>query len=188
MNLVNEPKLCLYGLAQFFSILAAYIPVAFLPQFMMQERGIPHTDAGNVIAFHGIGFIFGGIICGSIIHRLKGKSIILSGCCTFVLCGLSFALICSYEYWQFSLLMLSSGGFWCGMLALRSLVLIDLCGQELIKDGNSLLMFCGWLATLFGAPLAGFFKTEVGTLIYSFLFAAISYLIAGCCYIVIICT
>ena len=188
MSILKQPKLLIYGGAQFLTVLAWYVCQAFLPQFMMTERGIPHADAGNVIAFHGVGFTVGGIISGSIINRFKERAIFLSQFYTFVLCGISVTLIYAHEYWQFSLLMLSYGGFVFGILTLRPLVLIDLCGQESIKDGNCVILFCNGVATLFGLPLVGFLKTKTGTLIYSFMFAAIGNMLAALCYIVIKCT
>ena len=185
-RLLKQPGLLLYGLSQFLCVLAVYVPSVYLKEFMNKEREISSIKAGNVITFYGIGVTVGGVISGSIINRFKGRSVFLSGLCTLLLCGICITLAYCYKYWQFCLIMLSYGSCVNGMLALRSLVLIDLCGHESVKESNCFVMFCSGIATLLSPPLVGLLKVKTGTFTYAFICTGGIYMLSSICYIVIL--
>ena len=59
IQLLKNPMVHIYCLSQSISLLAMYIPLYFLPDMMIHERGIPRIDAGNIIPVFGIGSIIG---------------------------------------------------------------------------------------------------------------------------------
>ena len=186
-ELFKEPRLLLCALSHFLFTLALWVPIIFLPEFMTREHGISHKRAGDVLNFYGVAKTAGSIISGIIINWFRRRSLTLS---SFTMLGLggsciTFAYCC--KYWQYSTLMVLYGIFQSSVPVLRLLVMIDLFGQEAVKDSNCFIMFFGWIATLFGTPIAGVWKGKTGTLSYAFIFAGGAHMFAILPYIIIYC-
>ena len=183
VSLLKQPTLLIYGLSQCLVIMAFNIPSDFLPEFMEMEREI--NDPGSIIIFFGIGYAIGGIASGCIISRFEGKSLIFGAFYMFVSCGVCVATSYCMTYWQFSLVMVSYGIFTNSMLVLRPLVMIDLFGQQSIRDINAFIMFCNGIGALIGPPLVGELKVITGTFTYAFIFTGGLFMLSGFCQIIV---
>ena len=186
-ELFKEPRLLLCALSQFLFAVAIWVPIIFLPEFMSREHGISHNRAGDVLTFYGIARTAGGIISGIIINWLRRRSVTLSSFTMLGLGGSCITLAYCRQYWQYSILMVLYAIFKNSMIVLRLLVLIDLFGQDAVKDSNCFILFFGWVGTLFSTPIAGVWKAKTGTLSYAFIFAGGVHMFASLPYIIIYC-
>ena len=150
-----DPRLAIFCVVEFMFTLAIYIPIDFLPQAMVEEHGISHTNAGYIIAFYGISSMVGPIISGIATKYLNKRAILVtslcmcvSGCCCV---GMAFSVV----YWQFVVCCFIYGLSVSEFFVLLPISLIEMFGIESLKISYSIMTFCGGFATLLGPPMAG---------------------------------
>ena len=162
---------CLYTLGQ-------YVPVDFLPDFMVKEHGISPLQAGNIITFYGVSSIVGRLIGGLLTSYMEKGALLLVTACMLLLGGSCFGMALSTYYWQFVICICIYGVFLGMFSVLRTISLVDMFGVDSLKDSYGMIMFCSGVSTLLGPPMAGWLKVCWGTYYYAF-FVTAGIFIAG---------
>ena len=155
INLLKNPMVHIYCLSQSISLLAMYIPLDFLPDMMIHERGIPRIDAGNMIPIFGIGSIIGRILSGLFINYVKNSSVAV--CTTnFILLGsCCIAYAFCKDFYLFVCLSFANGVFFGATFVLIPLTLLELFGVESVTETYGLVMLSSGITITFGLPVLG---------------------------------
>ena len=151
----------------------------FLPDFMEQEHGISHLDAGYIISFYGVASMLGRLIGGIYTNFAENSAIVLIVSC-MLLMGIScLAMALSNSYFQFAISILTFGMFQGMYVVVRTVALVDIFGKESLKGNYGIVMFSSGFSTMIGPPIAGFLKVYWGTYYYAFFITAGIYFAAG---------
>ena len=179
VNLLKNPVVHIYCLAQSIALLAMYIPLDFLPDMMIHEHNIPRIDAGNIIPIFGIGSIIGRILSGVCINYVKNSSIavcsinfiLLGGCCIgYVFCS---------NYASFIVLSCFNGIFFGSTFVLIPLTLLELFGMGSLTDTYGLVMLSSGITITFGLPILGGLIHRFNTYAAAFYVASGFYVLSG---------
>ena len=150
------------------SVLGKYVPLDFLPDFMVKEHGISQLQAGNIIPFYGVANIIGRLIGGILTSYMEKSALLLVTACMLLMGGSCFGMALSTYYWQFVICIFIYGLFLGIFSALRTISLVEMFGVDSLKDSYGIIMFCSGVSSLLGPPMAGWLKVCWGTYDYAF--------------------
>lgn len=155
--LKNKGMLC-YCLVHIFFELAYYTPMVYLPEMMFHDRGISHEWAGTIIAILGLCNMGGKVFTGLILQWLKMSPILFSAI-TLVLLGTScIGFTFCMTYGHFVGVTAAYGVMLSSADVCLPLILIELLGEEKLKDGFGLIMVCKMFSPIWGPPIGGALK------------------------------
>ena len=181
------PELIILVVVKSLFALALYIPVDFLPDMMVKELGISELDAGYVISVYGGASLVGRLVSG-VVTNLKDNIAIKANCLSMALLGVScFGMGVSNALWH-CIVCASVYGFFQGCNAtLFPILLVDMLGLDQLKGAYGLIMFFNGIATLIGAPFAGWLGVAFEGYKYAFFAAGGIYMLAWFLSAIIVC-
>ena len=176
---LKDLRLIIFCIVYGLYTLGIYVPVDFLPIYMVKEHGISPLQAGSVISIYGISNTMGQIIAGGITQCVAKSALILTSISMWLL-GFSCILMAnSTTYWQF-VLCISTYGIASGMcMMLRPISLVDMFGVGFLKKAYGLVVLFSGGSSLISAPMAGWLKVVSGTYCIAFYAAAGVFTLAG---------
>lgn len=153
--LLKDARLYLYCLVHILFELAYFTPTDFLPEMMVNERGVLPSMKGSVISILGLGYMIGKTVCGILAHYVKNSCLLLSaismallgiGCIGYVFCSV---------YLEFVAVSMGYGICLSALDILAPLILIQNFGIDMLKDSFAMVMLAKVVASVWGSPIAG---------------------------------
>ena len=153
----NKGMLC-YCLVHLFFELAYYTPMVYLPEMMANDRDISQEWAGTIISILGLVNMGGKVFTGMVIQWLKMSPILYSAI-TLLLLGCScIGFTFCITYGHFVAVTSAYGILLSSCDVCLPLILIELLGEDKLKDGFSLIMVCKMFSPIWGPPIGGALK------------------------------
>ena len=144
--------------------------MVYLPELMMQDHDISKEWAGTVLSVLGLCHMGGKILTGLILQYAKISPLILSAISIGILgiCCIGFTFCSIYEH--FIILTAAYGLMLSSVDLFAPLILIEIFGEEKLKDAFGLIMIAKMFSPIWGPPIGGALKDWGGK--YNFAFYA----------------
>ncbi|KAL8617829.1 hypothetical protein ACOMHN_040177 [Nucella lapillus] len=178
VNLLRIPMFCLLVVASVLTLLAFFIPFFYITK-KAENIGMHEDEAVFLLSVIGITNTIGRGISGWIADRpwanvlhLNNGALIVAGVGTMMVAFTqSFSLLCVYA---------ATFGFCVAVfVSLRSILLVDLLGIELLTKSFGILILFQGIATMVGTPLAGYLLDATGSVDNCFIMTGILLLVSG---------
>ena len=176
--LKNKEMFC-YSLVHVFFELAYYTPMVYLPEMMTRDRGIPQEWAGTIISILGVVNMAGKVITGLLLQWLKISPTLFSAATLILLGGSCIGFTFCISYGHFVAMTSIYGIMLSTVVVCLPLVLIEILGDDKLKDGFSLIMVCKMLSPIWGPPIGGALKDWTGHYDFAFYASGVFQLIGG---------
>lgn len=177
-NLLRNPLFFLLVVASVLTLLAFFIPFFYLTM-KSEEIGMGEDESVFLLSVIGITNTIGRVISGWIADRpwsnvlhLNNGALIIAGAAT-IYCAFceSYALLCIYA---------AGFGFCIAVfVSLRSVLLVELLGLDLLTKSFGILILFQGIATMVGAPMAGRLLDTTGSVKGCFIMAGILLMVSG---------
>ncbi|CAG5118616.1 unnamed protein product [Candidula unifasciata] len=178
IRLMLSPVFALLVLSSFVTLLAFYVPFFYFPEKGVLV-GMSESSATFLLSIVGITNTIGRLLCGWLADRpwvntlhLNNSALILAGI------ALLFCPLCKSEE-PLAALAAIFGLCVAVYVSLRSILLVDLLGLEMLTKSFGLLILFQGVAAFIGAPIAGRLRDTTGDLNNCFYFAGILTLCSG---------
>ena len=186
LTLMKDMRMVCYIMVHVMFELAYYVPMIFLPEMMIQDKGIPKEWAGTIISVLGLCHMAGKLLTGLLLQYSKTSPIIFSAVSMVLLgsgcLGLTFCL----TYKHFVIVTALYGLFLSSMDVLLPLILIDMFGKDKLKDAYGLVMVGKMFSPMWGPPIGGAFKDWTGKYSVAF-YASGTFQFIGAFFNVLVC-
>ena len=159
--------------------LGMYVPIDFLPDWMVKEHGIPQLRAGYIISVYGVSSIIGRLLAGILTNYMERLALPLVAVSMILLGSSCYGMAVSADFWQFVIFICMYGVFLGMFGTLRTISLESVFGVDSLKENYAIIMFCGGVSTVFGAPFAGWLKVFFGSYYHAFVVTAGIYFFGG---------
>ncbi|BFZ25529.1 hypothetical protein BsWGS_28568 [Bradybaena similaris] len=170
IRLLLSPVFALLVLSSFVTLLAFYIPFFYLPD-KGELVGMSDSSATFLLSIVGITNTIGRLLCGWLADRpwmntlhLNNSALILAGF-ALLLCP-----VCNSEL-PLAILAAVFGLCVAVYVSLRSILLVDLLGLEMLTKSFGLLILFQGMAAFIGAPIAGRLRDSTGDVNHCFYLA-----------------
>ena len=170
LTLLKNKEMFFYCLVHIFFELAYYSPMVYLPEMMTSDRGISQEWAGTIISVLGVANMAGKVITGLFLQWLGVSPTLFSAITLMLLCGSCIGLTFCISYGYFAAVTAAYGIMLSTVDVCLPLILIEILGEDKLKDGFSLIMVCKMLSPIWGPPIGGALRDWTGH--YSFTFYA----------------
>ncbi|KAK7499882.1 hypothetical protein BaRGS_00008973 [Batillaria attramentaria] len=177
-NLLRNPLFFLLVVASVLTLLAFFIPFFYLTM-KAAEIGRDENEGVFLLSIIGITNTIGRVISGWIADRpwtnvlhLNNGALMLAGGAT-ILCAFveSYPLLCIYA---------AGFGFCIAVfVSLRSVLLVELLGLDLLTKSFGILILFQGIATMVGAPIAGRLLDTTGSVKGCFIMAGVLLMVSG---------
>ena len=161
--LLKDKRMICYCIAHVFFELAYYVPMVFLPEMMIEDQGISKEWAGTIISILGLCHMIGKVLTGLLVQYSKISPIIYSsvsiGIIGVVCIGLTFCTL----YSHFASITAIYGLFLSSFDVFLPLVLIEMFGDDKLKDAYGIIMIAKMFSPIWGPPIGGAFKDWKGS-------------------------
>ncbi|XP_059141336.1 monocarboxylate transporter 14-like isoform X2 [Physella acuta] len=178
IKLLINPVFALLALSTFLTLLSFFIPYFYLPT---KGRSIGMSDerASFLISIIGITNTVGRIICGWVADRPCINSLHLNNC-ALILAGIA-VLLCPLATNEDMLAAISAflGLCLAVFVSLRTILLVDLLGLEMLTKSFGLLILFQGVAAFIGPPIAGQLLDKTKSIDNCFYFAGALNIISG---------
>ena len=154
--LLMDKRLFLYCIVHVFFELAYYVPIVFLPEMiMMQDNKISKEKAGSICSFIGICCMVGKWMTALILQCSKTSPILLSFISMMILgaCCVMYTFCSTYEH--FVIITAFYGHFISPVGMLIPFIVVELFGNDGLKDAYGLVMMTKACFPIWGPPIAG---------------------------------
>lgn len=178
VNLLKIPMFALLVVASVMTLLAFFIPFFYITK-KAENIGMHEDEAVFLLSIIGITNTIGRVISGWIADRpwtnvlhLNNGALVVAGVGTILVafCD-TFSLLCLYA---------ATFGFCVAVfVSLRSILLVDLLGIELLTKSFGILILFQGIATMVGTPLAGRLLDMTGSVNNCFIMTGILLLVSG---------
>ena len=169
-SLLKDKRMICYCIAHVLFELAYYVPMVFLPEMMIEDQGISKEWAGTIISILGLCNMIGKVLTGLLVQYSKTSPILYSslglGFLGLVCIALTFCTI--YEH--FAVTTGIYGLFLSSFDVFLPLVLIEIFGDDKLKDAYGIIMIAKMFSPIWGPPIGGTLKDWTGN--YNFAFYA----------------
>ena len=167
-KLLKDSRLFCYCMVHIFYELSYYIPIVFLSEMMIQDHGISQKKAGSILWVLGLLCMIGKLIIGLLLHCLKASPIIVSSISLLLLgvCGIIYPFCSSYEH--FIILTAFYGLILSPIEMLIPFVVVEIFGDNGLKDAYGLIMIVKSFSLIWGPPIAGALHDWKGTYDFAF--------------------
>ena len=160
--LLNSKTMILYCMVHVMFELAYYVPIVYLPEMMMKDHGISRELAGTILSVFGFCHITGKILTGLIVQYLTISPIMLAAASIGLLGISSICFAFCSTYVHFVIVTAAYGSILASFGVLTPLVVIEIVGDEKLKDGFGLVMIAKMVSTIWGPPIGGALKDWSG--------------------------
>lgn len=177
-NLLRNPLFFLLVVSSVLTLLAFFIPYFYLTM-KAEELGMGEDEGVFLISIIGITNTIARVISGWIADRpwtdvlhLNNGALILAGAAS-VYCAFcdSYAMLCVYA---------AGFGFCIAVfVSLRSVLLVELLGLDLLTKSFGILILFQGIATMVGAPIAGKLLDTTGSVKGCFIMAGVLLMVSG---------
>ncbi|XP_076438572.1 monocarboxylate transporter 5-like [Babylonia areolata] len=178
VNLLKSPMFSLLVVASVLTLLAFFIPFFYITK-KAENIGMHDDEAVFLLSIIGITNTIGRVISGWIADRpwtnvlhLNNGALVVAGVGTILVAFCqTFSMLCVYA---------ATFGFCVAVfVSLRSILLVDLLGIELLTKSFGILILFQGIATMVGAPLAGHLLDTTGSVNNCFIMAGVLLLVSG---------
>ena len=179
LSLLKDNRMFCYCLVHVMFELAYYVPMVFLPELMMQDHDISKEWAGTILSVLGLCNMAGKILTGLLVQYAKISPTILSAASIGILgiCCIGFTFCSIYEH--FVILTAAYGLMLSSVDLFTPLILIEIFGEEKLKDSFALVMLAKMFSPIWGPPIGGALKDWTGKYNFAFYAAGTFQLIAS---------
>ena len=170
--LLKDKRMVLYCMVHMLYELAYYQPIVYLPELMTKDHGISREWSGTIISVLGFFYMAGKILTGLIVQYLTISPIMLSAANMGLIgiCFIGFTFCTTYVH--FVIVTVAFSPMLASIGVLTPLIIIEIFGDEKLKDGFGLIMIGKVLSTVWGPPIGGALKDYSAK--YNFTFYAAS--------------
>ncbi|XP_041373323.1 monocarboxylate transporter 4-like [Gigantopelta aegis] len=153
-RLIKSPMFALLLFASILSMLGFFIPFVFIG-IKADEIGIGGTHSAFLLSIIGTTNTIGRIICGWIADRPWADPLVLNNL-ALVAAGV-FTMLCPFCETFLSLALYAAAFGFCVavFVSLRSILLVDLLGLDMLTKSFGILILFQGVASMAGSPLAG---------------------------------
>ncbi|XP_063376250.1 LOW QUALITY PROTEIN: monocarboxylate transporter 13-like [Cydia fagiglandana] len=166
VSLLVNPIFVLFSVSNILTNIGFYIPYVYTVS-MSNELGIENPE--HLISIMGAATLVGRIVLGFISDKPWVNRLMVYNVCLGI-AGMSMAsaAVCT-EFWGLAMYAATYGFTSGAYVGLTSVVLVDLSGMEKLTNAFGLLLFFQGIASLFGAPLAGWLVQVSGSYMPTFI-------------------
>ena len=176
---LKDIRLVMFCGVIFINELGMYVPIDFLPDWMVKEHGIPQLRAGYIISLYGVSSIIGRLLAGILTSCMERLALPLVAVSMILLGSSCYGMAVSTDFWQFAIFICIYGVFLGMFGTLRTISLASVFGVDSLKENYAIIMFVGGVSTVFGAPFAGWLKVCFGSYYYAFVVTSGIYICGG---------
>ncbi|XP_050441619.1 monocarboxylate transporter 9 isoform X2 [Adelges cooleyi] len=178
-SILLSPSFLVLTASGFLTLMGYYVPFMFISE-MATDLGMDKDNAVYIVSIIGITNTVGRVLCGWISSFdsidpifLNNVSLTLGGIYTFILPFFPYSMFSYYLYASlFGILMAC-------FASLRSTMVVELTGLELLTNAFGVLLMFQGLAAAVGSPILGIFKEWSGNYDMSFYLAGILLILSG---------
>jgi len=154
ISIAKNPYFLLVGISQAIASLGFFIPFIYLPD-MAVLKGFTKVDSNFLLSYIAITNTVGRVIIGLITDIPWVDSLLVTNLSMVFLGASTFAFPFCTTYTALIIVALVFGFSLAGLIALASILMVDLLGLENLNLSFGLLTFFKGVATVVGPPLAG---------------------------------
>ncbi|KAH9507596.1 hypothetical protein Btru_051540 [Bulinus truncatus] len=167
IKLLINPIFALLVASTFLTLLAFYIPYFYLPR-KGKEIGMSEERANFLISIIGITNTLGRIVCGWLADRPYVSPLLMNNFA--LLTAGTVVLLCPFATGEVFLAVLSAmlGLCLAVFVSLRTILLVDLLGLEMLTKSFGLLILFQGVAAFIGAPIVGKVFDTTGSIDHCF--------------------
>ena len=163
ISLLLEKRMVCYSFVHVFFELAYHIPIVFLPETMITDRGISNSFAGTIISIIGVSNMIGKLLTGSILQCFEICPILFSAITLMLLCISCTAMTLCVLYEHFVIVGALYGLVLSSIVVCSPFIVMKIMDEDKLKDGFGLIMIAKMFCPLWGLPIGGALKDWFGT-------------------------
>ena len=179
LMLLKDKRMLCYCMVHVMYELGFYVPMVYLPELMTKDHDISKEWAGTILSVLGLCNMAGKLLTGLLLQCAKISPTILSAisiggigiCCI----GFTFCSI----YGHFVILTALYGLILSSVDLFTPLILIEIFGDEKLKEAFGLVMIGKMFSPIWGPPIGGALKDWTGKYNFAFYAAGTFQLIAS---------
>ncbi|XP_061707519.1 monocarboxylate transporter 13-like [Cydia pomonella] len=176
VSLLVDPIFVLFSVSNILTNIGFYIPYVYTVT-MSNELGVENPE--RLISIMGAATLVGRIVLGFVSDKpWVNRLMVYNVCLTIAGMSMASAAVCT-EFWGLAMYAAMYGFTSGAYVGLTSVVLVDLFGMEKLTNAFGLLLFFQGLASLFGAPLAGWLVQATGSYTPTFIGAGAFVSVSG---------
>ncbi|CAL1543935.1 unnamed protein product, partial [Lymnaea stagnalis] len=162
--LLKEPPFLMFCVSIWLFAMAFRAAFTFMPA-LVKSRGIPESEAAMALSTAGAVDTIGRIVAGLLLDTslLRPHRLVLYNVVVFCVAGVAFILPSLTTIASFCVFCGLYGLFTGAFISQKSVVLVDLLGQEHMASSFGLLIGFQGVGSLLGPPLAGTLKDRFGS-------------------------
>ncbi|ELT98460.1 hypothetical protein CAPTEDRAFT_177636 [Capitella teleta] len=177
-SLLRKPAFLVFGISSFLCMIGFFVPFIYLPDYAKQ-LGIGPGKSAILLSVIGIFNTSGRIMCGFLSDKSWVDSLKIYNSALII--GGAMTMGCSFIN-SFAMLLIYAAVFGvciASYVSLCVIILIEILGLERLSSSFGFLNMFRGVATILGAPLAGFLYDVTGTYDLAFYVAGASIATAG---------
>ncbi|XP_047987809.1 monocarboxylate transporter 12-like [Leguminivora glycinivorella] len=176
VTLLVDPIFVLFSVSNILTNIGFYIPYVYTV-IMSSKLGVENPE--RLISIMGATTLIGRIVLGFVSDKpWVNRLVVYNVCLATAGISMAFAAACT-EFWGLAMYAATYGFTSGAYVGLTSVVLVDLFGMEKLTNAFGLLLFFQGIASLFGAPLAGWLIQATGSYTPTFIGAGAFVSISG---------
>ena len=179
LMLLKDKRMLCYCMVHVMYELAYYVPMVYLPELMMKDHDISKEWAGTILSVLGLCNMVGKVLTGLLLQCAKISPTILSAISIggIGICCIGFTFCSIYEH--FVILTAVYGLILSSVDLFTPLILIEIFGDEKLKETFGLVMIGKMFSPIWGPPIGGALKDWTGKYNFAFYAAGTFQLIAS---------